>query len=384
MKKNRVTRMIALILLCSFLCTGSVFAETTQSDIDDAHSKVEDLQRQKEDAQNAADDIADEKAGLEGDLSGLNKQLSTVTGELNDLEEQIQEKEKEIEETDAKLAKAQEDSKKQYEDMKIRIQYMYENGNTTMLQMLLESESVSEFFNRTEYIKEINEYDRNMLETYNKLQEDIAAQKEELSSQKEELVAMQQEAQKKKENVSSLISSTQAKINEAAQDLQDAQSNVSDLEKQISDMEAYEEQLELQKAKEDAARLEAIKAQEQEDYSNVTVVPADGDFYLLGAIIQCEAEGESYEGKLAVGSVVINRVKSSYFPGTIAGVIYQSGQFSPVASGRLAYRLEAGVNAECLQAAQAVLDGQITLNCLYFRRNNGIIQGTVIGNHVFY
>ena len=92
----------------------------------------------------------------------------------------------------------------------------------------------------------------------------------------------------------------------------------------------------------------------------------------------------AYEGKLAVGSVVMNRVKSSYFPNTISGVIYQKGQFSPVASGRYAYRLQAGVNSECLQAAQEVLDGKITLNCLFFRTNNGIVTGTVIGNHVFY
>ena len=57
---------------------------------------------------------------------------------------------------------------------------------------------------------------------------------------------------------------------------------------------------------------------------------------------------------------------------------------SPVASGRLAYRLEAGVDGSCLQAAQDVLNGNITVGCLYFRQNNGIIQGTVIGNHVFY
>lgn len=113
-------------------------------------------------------------------------------------------------------------------------------------------------------------------------------------------------------------------------------------------------------------------------------VPTDSDQYLLGAIIQCEAGGESYDGKLAVGSVVINRVKSSYFPNSVSGVIYQSGQFSPVASGRLAYRLEAGVDGSCLQAAQDVLNGNITVGCLYFRQNNGIIQGTVIGNHVFY
>ena len=139
-----------------------------------------------------------------------------------------------------------------------------------------------------------------------------------------------------------------------------------------------------QKAQEDAARLAEIQAQEQEDTSNVEVVVTDNDAYLLGAIIQCEAEGESYDGKLAVGSVIINRVKSSHFPNSVSGVIYQSGQFSPVASGRLAYRLEAGVNSECLQAAQSVLDGNITTNCLYFRRDNGLISGTVIGSHVFY
>ncbi len=55
---------------------------------------------------------------------------------------------------------------------------------------------------------------------------------------------------------------------------------------------------------------------------------------------QCEAWGEPYDGKLAVGSVIMNRVRSSYFPNTVSGVIYQGGQFSPVASGRLAYRLE--------------------------------------------
>ena len=102
------------------------------------------------------------------------------------------------------------------------------------------------------------------------------------------------------------------------------------------------------------------------------------------ALIQCEAGGESYEGKLAVGSVVMNRVDSSYFPDTVVGVIYQSGQFSPVASGRFAVVLSSGADASCVQAATEVLAGTRTLNCLYFRRNNGLINGTVIGNHVFY
>ena len=85
------------------------------------------------------------------------------------------------------------------------------------------------------------------------------------------------------------------------------------IDAKIEKMIEYEKQLEIQKAKEDAARLAAIKKQEQENRSNVTYAPAQSDAYLLAAIIQCEAWGEPYDGKLAVGSVIMNRVRSSLF-----------------------------------------------------------------------
>ena len=130
------------------------------------------------------------------------------------------------------------------------------------------------------------------------------------------------------------------------------------------------------KAEEEAAR----KAAEEAARAQI----AAEDQKLLASIIFCEAGNQPYEGQVAVGAVIMNRVRSSYFPNTVSGVIYQGGQFSPVASGRLAYRLEQGVASDCMSAAQAVLGGTSTTNCLYFRVNNGIIEGTVIGNHVFY
>ena len=112
---------------------------------------------------------------------------------------------------------------------------------------------------------------------------------------------------------------------------------------------------------------------------------AAGDQALLAALIYCEAGGESYEGQLAVGSVVMNRVRSQAYPNSVSGVIYQGGQFSPVASGRLATVLGSGLtSASCSQAAQEVLNGNITNGYLHFRQNNGVIEGSVIGNHVFY
>ena len=118
--------------------------------------------------------------------------------------------------------------------------------------------------------------------------------------------------------------------------------------------------------------------------SNSGAQSSSSDLALLAALIQCEAGGESYEGKLAVGSVVLNRVNSSHFPNTVAGVIYQGGQFSPVASGRFASVLAKGADRSCTQAAGEVLGGNITIGTLYFRVNDGSIPGTVIGNHVFY
>ena len=153
---------------------------------------------------------------------------------------------------------------------------------------------------------------------------------------------------------------------------------------EIEKQKAYEAQLEAQKAKEDAARMSEIKAQEAEGADGSKVQTQAGDLELLAALIECEAGGEPYEGKLAVGSVVLNRVASSHFPNSVVGVIYQSGQFSPVASGRFATVLARGADASSTQAAQEVIGGRITVKCLYFRRNNGTIQGTVIGNHVFY
>lgn len=377
-------RITAIVLVVCFLSATTSYAETTQDDIENAKNQITDLQNQKDNAENAVDSIEGQKDKLETELSGLNRQLSDLVGAINELENQIAEQEDKIEQAKEELAAAEEQAAGQYEDMKLRIQFMYENGNVSAWDTLLQSSSFTDFLNRTEYIRELNEYDRKKLVEFQELKEQIAEQKEQLEERMQELVTMQENMETKKKSVNGLVNSTKAEIAKSEQELLDAKSNVDQLDDKIKQMIAYEQELEIQKAKEDAARMEAIKAEEQEDTSGVVYVPEDSDAYLLGAIIQCEAEGESYEGKLAVGSVVLNRVKSSYFPNSISGVIYQSGQFSPVASGRLAYRLEAGVNSTCLQAAQEVLNGNITLSCLYFRTNNGYVQGTVIGNHVFY
>lgn len=380
----KIEKILALFLMLAGFSVTTAYADVTQEDIDHAKEEINNLQDQKEEAEDAVDDISDKKDEYENELDSLNGQMTNIVASMNELEAQILDKQAEIAETEKKLVEATEKSDEQYEDMKLRIQFMYENGNESMLEILLTSESVRDFLNRTEYITSINNYDRDMLKQFQELQELIREQKASLEEDEKELLAMAEDMKEKQKQVNSLIHTAQANIEQTSDELADAKSDVAELERKIKKMEAYEQELELQKAREDAERLAAIKEQEAEDTSGVVYQPGESDQYLLGAIIQCEADGESYEGKLAVGSVILNRVKSSYFPNTVSGVIYQSGQFSPVASGRFAYRLEAGVNETCMKVAKEVLDGKITTKSLFFRRNNGIIQGTVIGNHVFY
>ena len=375
--------MAAVLVLC-FLTLTTAYAEVTQEDIDAARDELENLQNQKDEAEDAVTDYTNAMENLENDLSSLNGQMQSIVSDINELEKKISNKEQEIDLAAADLQAAEEQAAQQYGDMKHRIQFMYENSTESVLTSLFGSESITELLNRAEYIAAINTYDRNKLTEFEELQKSITEEKEKLESEKTELLALRADMKEKQDSVNKLINTTKSNLANAQSNLTNAMNNVADLEEAIREMEEYEQQLEEQKAKEDAARLAALKAMENEDTSGVIYIPSESDLYLLGAIIQCESDGEPYEGKLAVGSVVMNRVKSSYFPNTISGVIYQSGQFSPVASGRYAYRLENGVNKTCLQAAQEVLDGNITTSCLFFRRNNGIIEGTVIGNHVFY
>lgn len=108
------------------------------------------------------------------------------------------------------------------------------------------------------------------------------------------------------------------------------------------------------------------------------------DVVLLGALIQCEAGNQPYEGQVAVGAVVMNRVRSGAYPNSIYGVIFASGQFTPAGSGAVARRIANGVSASCLQAAQAAIDGYSNVGDATHFRPTGRHDGIVIAGHVFW
>lgn len=153
-----------------------------------------------------------------------------------------------------------------------------------------------------------------------------------------------------------------------------------------TDAVSIEEEIAAQKAKEAAekaakAATASASAATQHEATSASV----DDTTLLAAIIQCEAGSECYEGKVAVGAVVLNRVRSSSYANSISGVIYQRGQFGPASNGSLARVLASGnISSSCRQAAADALAGSDpTGGRKNFHRANGR-EGLVIGNHVFF
>lgn len=157
-------------------------------------------------------------------------------------------------------------------------------------------------------------------------------------------------------------------------------------------IEEEQAQIAAQKEAERKAAEEAAKAAQKNTSEKTSSKKADttqgeavsagaDDLTLLAAIIECEAGGESYECQLAVGAAVINRVKSSSYPNSISGVIYQKGQFGPASSGKLARKLSGRISSSCYSAAQEAMSGvDNTGGCTSFNDHG---SGISIGNMKF-
>ncbi len=145
-----------------------------------------------------------------------------------------------------------------------------------------------------------------------------------------------------------------------------------------------EERAAIEAAEAERKAKEAAQSQGGGTQQKSAVAASYDDVTLLGALIQCEAGSECYEGQVAVGAVVMNRVRAGY-AGSISGVIYQGGQFTPASNGSLAGVLASGVSGSCIQAAQQAISGVDNVNgATSFRNVSSGMSGIVIGNHVFF
>jgi len=387
MRRAGRQRIAACVAMAVLLCAVPT---TAYADVKDTEKKLNEAKEEKkktEDALNSTreelDDLEETTEGLKGQLNSLNNSLAEVSDNLAELEKRIEEKQAQIEQTGRELEEAKRVEQEQYAAMKKRIQFMYEKRDYILLEMLFGSASFSELLNRNDYIEQLSDYDRKKLEEYKATKEMIQAVKQQLEEELQELDEIKAQVEAEKSRVAGLVSQTSTNLAGKTTEISQAESEALAYEEKLKEQEQNIEQLQAKLAEE--IRLSRLAAQSKwRDISEVSF--AEGDRYLLANLIYCEAGGEIYAGQVAVGAVVINRVLSSVYPDTVVGVIYQNGQFSPVASGSLAAALaENKATDRCYQAADEAMRGNTNVgNCVYFRTPIEGLSGINIGGHVFY
>ncbi len=400
MKKKR-RKYVALVVIVCMITLGipqmEVYATTTLEQLQQAEQEMQQMEQEKEEIDGEREELEGELGGLnqqhgtlKAELDSLNKELEEAAEHLAELESQIKAKEAEIAQTQKELEEAKQTEADQYEAMQNRMQASYESPDSDYLEMLLSARSISELLNYADYISMLADYDNMMLTRYREAKEEVAAKEVALEGELSELETLKQANLDEQERINSLISTTAQYVQQYAAQISTAEAELAEIEAEIARKEA---EIAAQQAD-----VEALKKQYQEELlmsqlANSSskrdisqVVFEEGDRYLLANLIYCEAGGEPYEGQVAVGAVVINRVLSSVFPDTVSGVIYQRKQFSPVASGRLALALSQNkATPSCYQAADAAMSGTTNVGgCVYFRTPIPGLTGIQIGGHIFY
>ena len=367
--------LLTAVILAGAFSSEDIKVEATSStwqQIQKEQEEKNNLQNQLNEENDNLENLKGEQNSLKGQLNNLNGQLTEVSNNLSDLEQQIADKEQEIADTQASLEEAKATEAWQYECMVIRVRDMYERNETSYINALLNAQSFDKLLNAADFFERIAAYDQKKLQEFEENRKLI-----------EEEEARLQAAETEKSKVSGLISQTSNSIAKYAGDISEAEQRALAYEQEIKQKEENLETLRKKLAEEIAMSQKAANATWR-DISDISF--EEGDRYLLANLIYCEAGGEPYDGQLAVASVVINRVRSSVYPNTVVGVIYQNKQFSPVASGRLELALATNkATSRCYQAADEAMSGVTNVgNCVYFRTPVEGLTGINIGGHVFY
>lgn len=396
--------------------------------------EVEEAKERVAEAEEKAKDLEEAKERFAGYLDELNGQLDGLTTELSELSARQTELQGNLEVTAKELLEAKETEAEQYEAMKKRIQYMYENGDTGFIELIFSSESLSAILNRAEYAVELAEYDRNMLTDYQEIRALVARKEQDLLTEQAELDQVVAETQEKQNEVLAAVAETNEKMEECAGELEDAKEELAQYRAELQQKELEAEERMARLAEEARRREEEERRKEQQVAAGVgsnagapggvqpsspsgngqeesgggessggpdTPQPdqnpepeepagfdysAYSDVELLAAMIYREANMEPWNGKVAVGNVVMNRIASGRYPNTMIGVLSQPYQFTPWDGPKYQKALQNGVGGDCRRAAEVAMSGSENYigGLLHFRTIKPGYEGITIGSHVFY
>lgn len=249
MKFTMIRRITALVLMLVLAAGISIQASSASTEkvtedaastksLQEAQDEKAQLEKALKEAQSTIEDLRDSKGDIESKVTELNQQLIDISARITDLENQLTAKSEDIQETKDELAGAKEREAQQYADMKVRIQFMYENGHTSYLEALLSSRNISEFLNSADYIAQIQSYDRQKLTEYQDTVESIVNLEAQLEQEYTDLEALKSTVESNKATVAAMMRQKESELADISGDIEDAQS---DADYYAAEIQAQEE-----------------------------------------------------------------------------------------------------------------------------------------------
>ena len=265
MKSKRLAAALLVVVLCFSQFTVAFANKKT-----DAQNKKKEAEENLDKKNEEIDKIQKEQQSLQNEIDQLDSQLVQVMIDLSTLEEELATKQDELAQTQEELAQAQADEANQYEAMKKRIQFMYENGDSTMITSFLEADNISDMLNRVEYFNEMYSYDRQLLVTYQQTKEQVAALEQQQETEVAQLQQTQADYQTAATNYQNTIAKKQNSMDGFGEKLKQAQALAAQYQDTISQQNtviAKEEERDAQE-REQAARAAAQAAANQNNNSH--------------------------------------------------------------------------------------------------------------------
>ena len=247
--KLRAIKKITAMCLIFFLGIGmTVQASATSSksatktdvgstSLKEAQDVKDALEDELKRAQQAIKDLKTSQGNIKEKVTRLNRQLVSISSRITELENQLTAKNVDITATHALLERAKEQEAQQYADMKVRIQFMYENGMTSYVEALFSSRSISEFLNAAEYISKIEKYDRDKLVEYQEIVVAVGDLEARFKQEYEELQNLKETVENEKASVAALMRQKETELAGISKDISDAQDEAEYYEAEIAAQE---------------------------------------------------------------------------------------------------------------------------------------------------
>lgn len=275
----------SITILLSVVLAVMPALELSASSLSEAEKEKAALEAELEEAQALIDELKGSKEDIESKVRQLDSRLTEIESRILSLEEKLEQTNVQIEDTKEQLLEAENDESIQYERMKYRIKYMYENGSSmSMLEVLLTSGSIAEFISQAEYIRQITNYDREMLKKYQDTQQTVEDTKSTLEADYDQLEELKNQVGKEREAVQILLAAKEEELTGIKGDISNAQADAdavaaeiqaqNDIIAQIQALEARKEAE--RKAAEEKAKQEAEKQQQEQQQENSTEQPTEG------------------------------------------------------------------------------------------------------------